>query len=342
MNYKKIFEGLMLSMTVISVSTISVLAANSGDLLNVDDMGKTEIMPLEGQISEEKQPYFNAFTGTVKEISDFEGIKGAKIISLENEEGMPANIIVTDSTYIVDNAEITVGAIVTGYYKGNAPMIMIYPPQYNTEVVVVHNEEQNVKVDIFDKELISSDNSLKLNIDDNSEIVLQDGKIFEGELADKKLVVSYDISTRSIPAQTVPAKIVVLFEETEEEISNVIGDVSTMDIVVNNKKIKAPSAYTNEQGTVMVPLRAIAEALGFDVTWDGELKTIRVGKGISLTIEKDQYIYMKTPIIELGTAPELVEGTTFVPLKFFKEVVGMNNAYLFESQIIIDNEESME
>jgi hypothetical protein len=51
---------------------------------------------------------------------------------------------------------------------------------------------------------------------------------------------------------------------------------------------------------------------------------------------------MKMAPIQLGTAPAIVEGKTFVPLSFFKEVTRLNNAYVFESQIVIDNGERME
>lgn len=112
-------------------------------------------------------------------------------------------------------------------------------------------------------------------------------------------------------------------------------------IVVNDKLIDAPEAYIDENDVVMVPLRAIASALGYEVTWEKETQTVRLGNGIALQIGQDHYIYMKTPVIQLGAAPVLVEGTTYVPLPFFKKVVRMNNAYFFESMITIDNHEEM-
>lgn len=66
-----------------------------------------------------------------------------------------------------------------------------------------------------------------------------------------------------------------------------------------------------------------------------------VGKSVSLTMGKDYYTYMKTAPIQLGTAPEVVNGKTFVPLSFFKKIIRMNNAYVFETQIVIDNGEIM-
>ncbi|MCC5908814.1 MAG: copper amine oxidase N-terminal domain-containing protein, partial [Clostridiaceae bacterium] len=243
-------------------------------------------------------------------------------------------------------AEIEIGSIVTGYYDANAPMLMIYPPQYSVEVLVVEEEKEkfeSIKVDLFDENLISADNTLKINLSDDTKIISKNGEKFEGDLTNRKLAVTYSFSTRSIPAQTTPTQIIVLSEEEIEEKGAVITsyDVSSMDIIVDNKKIEAPSAYENVEGEVMVPLRAIAEALGFDVSWEAETQSVRLGKGIVLTMDEKNYNYMKSTPIQLRTAPELVKGVTFVPLNFFREVVGMNNAYVFEAQIVIDDGEIM-
>lgn len=131
------------------------------------------------------------------------------------------------------------------------------------------------------------------------------------------------------------AKVVMLLEGQSTP------DVSKMDIVVNNKIIDASAAYTNAKGIVMVPLRAISEALGYDVKLIGN--TIHIGIVSSMTIGEDYYTFAKMAPFKLGTAPELInQNTTFVPLSYFKEVLSMNNAYVFENQIVIDNEEKME
>ncbi|MCX7748019.1 MAG: copper amine oxidase N-terminal domain-containing protein [Clostridia bacterium] len=325
MEFKKLLAG-FLSATVLSLTTVTAFADNIEDIRTISSK---EVMPVNGITSIVKQSYFNSFTGTVKKITDFDGVKGSKFVLVENEKGGEANIIVSKDTYIVNDAEIAVGSVITGFYDANAPILMIYPPQYNAEVVCVEMKDKNVKVDVFNKDLVSADQTLKLNISDETEIILQDGKAFNGKLADKKLVVIYGVSTKSIPAQTAPEKIVVLFEK----------DVSKMNIVVNKKKIEAPAAYMDEKGTVMVPLRAVAKALGVDVSWNGKQQSMMLGKGISLTIGKDYYTYMKTAPIQLGTAPALIKGKTFVPLSFFKDVMRMESAQVVESQIAIDSGE---
>jgi hypothetical protein len=90
--------------------------------------------------------------------------------------------------------------------------IMIYPPQYEAKVILVMNQVFNIKVDHFDKDLVSADGTLKLNISKETEVILENGTKFTGDLSNRKLVVFYDISTKSIPAQTSPLKVVVLSE----------------------------------------------------------------------------------------------------------------------------------
>lgn len=272
---------------------------------------------------------FGFVKGKVTEISKKASADDLYYITIEGDDGNISHLVISKSTYIVDNAEIIKGAVVIGYYNLNAPRIMIYPPQYATEVVVVENNEQNIKVDIFDKNLVSSDGYLKLNISQDTEVISQSGKKYIGTIFDKKLVVTYRNSTRSIPAQTTPTKIVVL--------DNQVGDVSTFDVIVNNQKINCLPAYTNDNGIVMIPVSKIVQALGYSVKWDGKTKSATIGKGIVCKIGDNNYIYYKMAPIKLETAPELIEGTTYVPINFFSDVLNIN-ADIIGGQIVIEDE----
>ncbi|MBT2687300.1 hypothetical protein J7I93_03795 [Bacillus sp. ISL-47] len=156
------------------------------------------------------------FSGTVTMISDISFGQNAeeegcyKLISADNGGGSLVNFIVSPSTYFIDQAMVTIGDRVTGYYDGNAPVPLIYPPQYRALVMVKHNPYQNVKADYFDSQLISSDGQLKLNISPITQPVLTNGQAFTKTIANRNLIVIYGPSTKSIPAQTTPYKIIVL------------------------------------------------------------------------------------------------------------------------------------
>jgi hypothetical protein len=83
-------------------------------------------------------------------------------------------------------------------------------------------------------------------------------------------------------------------------------------------------------GRTMIPLRAIAEALGVSPVWNNDSREItinRKGKIIRLRIgsrdayTKEQGQVGETKII-LEAPPEIVKGRTFVPLRFVAEALG--------------------
>ena len=279
------------------------------------------------------QAFYNSFTGVVKESAD--NTDGVKYL-IENEEGIQANFIISENTYFVDDVKITVGSQITGFYEAGKPMIMIYPAQYSIEIVAPVTEGHNIKADKFDEDLLSADKTLKLNISENTEILWENGTTINwfkeptlseiaAVLSNRKLIVLYDFTTKSIPAQTTPNKIIVLSEQ--EIISN--------DIIVNDIVIEAPSVYINDEEVVMVPIRAISEALGYEVIWNNEQQCIMVGKDISLKIGDYKYNISEGNSVELKTSPILKDGYTYVPLNFFKDIVNINVVSFFENNVII-------
>lgn len=80
-----------------------------------------------------------------------------------------------------------------------------------------------------------------------------------------------------------------------------------------------------EDGTVMIPLRAVCEELGFEVEWVEEARTIELTKGaifITCSPDFDGYAFSKMAHQPLGKAPMLVGGTTYVPVDFIWEILG--------------------
>ncbi|KMY55860.1 hypothetical protein AC623_19540 [Bacillus sp. FJAT-27231] len=159
---------------------------------------------------------FKSYTGTITMISDLmssQNDTGAgcyKLMSIDDGTGSIINFVVSPATYFVAHAMVAVGDKVTGYYDANAPVPLIFPPQYQALIMVKLNPLQNVKVDSFNSQLESRDGQLKLNLSPFTQIILTNGQAFSKNPANRNLIVIYGPSTKSIPAQTNPYKIIVL------------------------------------------------------------------------------------------------------------------------------------
>jgi len=159
---------------------------------------------------------FEPFHGMITMIDDFvidesgESAGCYKLISVDNGYGSLVNFVVSPDTYFVDHVMVTPGDMVTGFYDVNAPVPLIFPPQFRAIVMAKDTLYQNVKVDHFNNQLVSSDNTLKLNISPYTKIALKNGQSFTRSPANRDLIVVYGATTRSIPAQTSPYKIIVM------------------------------------------------------------------------------------------------------------------------------------
>jgi hypothetical protein len=159
---------------------------------------------------------FLSFTGRVMRIDDFSIMPNDpesgcyKLFSLTDRDGSTVNFVVEPATYFVDHVKVKVGDVVTGFYDADAPVPLIYPPQYRAAVMAKEHPNTFVKVSFFNSQLISSDGSLQLNLSRQTDIVLENGQDFNGNPANRDLIVIYGATTRSIPAQTTPFKIIVL------------------------------------------------------------------------------------------------------------------------------------
>ncbi len=96
------------------------------------------------------------------------------------------------------------------------------------------------------------------------------------------------------------------------------------NIIINDKELKLQEPmFKSEKGTVMIPLREVAEALDFTVTWDQENKVANINKGpiwAGAYIGKDKYYFSKA-LVFLEEEAQLIRGTTFVPISFIDEVI---------------------
>jgi copper amine oxidase-like protein len=228
----------------------------------------------------------------------------------------------------IEREDLEEGDEITVFFKENTPMTMSIPPQATPNAIIVNDSEEigSVKVSYFNNELVDKDNELKLNISDDTIIVDIDGDKVDGKhLKDNDLMVFYTITTRSIPAQTTPEKVVVLADIETDDSDDVDEMITALDkVMLNDKTIDLEhEIYKTEDGVYMIALRPISEALGYKVTWNNEERSAELTKGAQwtkVTIGEDNYNFAKM-IVKLGNAPEIKDSKTYVPVDFVEEVL---------------------
>lgn len=277
-------------------------------------------------INEEETPNYFEFRGKITKLNSGDG-KLSILAENDLEDSMDKLIAhLSEDVVLLDEKtkdfismeDLKEGMEVSIYYENETIMMLSYPGQLSPNVVVVRSDDAglNIKIDKFDKELVSDDNDLKLNIDDKVELVDLKGKKIEKEdLANKDLIVLYTVSTRSIPAQTTPQKVIAIKNHEVKSLHyfNLNGSRVNLGNIM----------YRTDDGELMVPLREMAEMLGFNLGWDQETKSVKIEKDdhtASLTIGSSEYQYYDM-IIDLGVAPELVESTTYVPVSFIEKIL---------------------
>ncbi len=160
---------------------------------------------------------FGSVTGTIVDMVP--GMMGNRrangcmiFVTLEDMDGNTVNFMMTPSTYVVDFETLSVGMMCTFWYMADAPMPLIYPPQYNAVVAAQEKNGRRIDVGYYSMSMVNDDQTLQLNMDGSVNVRTTNNQYFQGNPANHNLVVVYENSTRSIPAQTTPRQVVVLCE----------------------------------------------------------------------------------------------------------------------------------
>lgn len=162
---------------------------------------------------------YQSFSGTVQELREGENHTS---ILVQEEDSAHNSIVfnVLENVVLLDNmtqdflkaSDLKTGMRVTAYYPENTPVALSMPPIMTPQVIIVNSQRMLgfVHVGQFDGKRISDDGLLQLHISPETRITDKEGDVFTDDLAHHTLVVFYTVSTKSIPAQTTPQKIIVL------------------------------------------------------------------------------------------------------------------------------------
>ena len=271
--------------------------------------------PILEQVTEEQtldkqaevQNNYTKFAGVIKEVRNNDGKISILVTNEDDEHGLIFHISDKVSLWsmetenIAEAASLKEGEEVVVYFHKNTPMALSLPGQLTPDVIVIQDKEDygSTHMEVFNEELVSADNFLKLNIGEETVIVDDAGKELKQEdIYNQTALVFFGAATKSIPAQTVPSKVVVFKTITEE-------------VVEEQEKVQESAGI--EEGIVMTPLRSTVTQLGYEVQWneDKSIELTKQNQTIVIQVGKVDYTLNKS-LGKFSKAPELKDGITYV------------------------------
>ncbi|MBM7866640.1 hypothetical protein GTO89_08525 [Heliobacterium gestii] len=120
----------------------------------------------------------------------------------------------------------------------------------------------------------------------------------------------------------------LLWCNQDESLSPVMDNA--IRVAVDYELLNAQPAPYSKDGRTMVPLRLVAEKLKADINWTGSEQRIDLVRGldtVQLWVGKTDVVKNKKPLTVSDpstiVAPEIVDGTTYVPLRLISEAFGV-------------------
>lgn len=124
---------------------------------------------------------------------------------------------------------------------------------------------------------------------------------------------------------------------SQEILLNKDFNIDDFIININNSSLESKFSSYIENNSIMVPLNDIATSLGFNVIWNQELSQIDINKGANFTSIKNnenRYFFSKMAPKKLSQAPKIINGTTYVPVEFFSDILRVNTQYDSKNKIL--------
>lgn len=288
-----------------------VLGMSMGGTVLADDLQNVDTTVVES--IEENRGRFMTETGEVCTIAN--GQNGYELQVGSVEEGtifyLSEDVLVFDvaSKEFTKAADIKEGMTVSVIYPKDAPMMLSIPARCGAaQLVIIHSDVENVQLGYFNEELVNEENTLALNISEETVIknsLGEEKKLSAEDIKNKDAMVVYSNTTRSIPAQTTPSFVLIMeaVEEKEEVQASKEG-------VVEAEEAEEPT---------YVAIRTLATENGFDVVWDHNKKVVTLSKSneeLKFTVGEVNYFYNKEKRV-LEHPVKLEKGCVMIADKVF-------------------------
>lgn len=250
-----------------------------------------------------------------------------KAIILQNEDTKDSiNLILSDKTHIFQSGtgyylnfdDIKIGQSATAYHE--VKMTKSIPPASHAKAVVVGENAPYFRYFKVGKKMQNADGSVVLFDVNKDQYVTVTPDVYsnindidEGD----EMLLWYDIATLSLPSHATATKAYKLEDSTDIDIN-----VTTQTITLKNTILFGVTMF-EENNTLYVPIRSIAEAMGYTVNWDNNSKSVIMQRGahsVNFTIGQTMYGREKM-LVKLNNAPILFDNITMVPVEMFDTVL---------------------
>ncbi len=298
-----IIRGLITTVAAASLLSINAVAAQSNALPAVPVTAASQENKEEAQ-----QTKYKLVEGKIASVSKEDGYVR---ISLENDDmGLVCNV--NETAFVIDQkdgsvksiADLKEGMEVSAVLDQNSPMTLSLPPMTSGVVGFVLKSDTVMFTDlsVYNDELVNQENTLKLNIGEDTKIVDITGakKIFtEEDIKGSECLVIYGATTRSIPAQTTPAFVMILNNEEMSQPETEMPEEEKKD---------------EENKNETVGLREAAEKLGYTIKWEANDKPVSMERdNVKIEVTVGSKICSINGIYtQLEQAPTLEDGKIFV------------------------------
>lgn len=111
---------------------------------------------------------------------------------------------------------------------------------------------------------------------------------------------------------------------------------ATTHIFLDGKKLILDKSPFVENNRTYLPLRAVSENLGALVDWNGQTKIITISKkDVTVILRVGNNVAKVNNIeVKLDVAPKIKDNTTYVPVRFVADYLGVSVDYYKESDIV--------
>ena len=114
------------------------------------------------------------------------------------------------------------------------------------------------------------------------------------------------------------------------------SNIVTMQKGSDISEFQLGTAPTVVNGSTMIPIRGLAEAMGYEVSWQGENMTVRLekaGSKIKMQVDDDR-AYMNNIRYNMQEPPIIINGSALIPVRMFASLAGYDVEWIADTQTV--------